>query len=122
MKKLTYTLLLLLMFGCTKDMEFMGPVSLVPENLKIEESVGLKLESIFTSDSVSINVKLPEDGTYRLKIRNIDNTLISQERLTAKEGDNLLSIYTKNLGKSSFTVELTTDNHTVLGRAVFVNQ
>ena len=122
MKKLTYALLLLLMVGCTKDIEFIGPMSLVPENLKIEEPVGLKLESIFTSDSVSINVKLPEDGTYRLKIRNIDNTLISQERLTAKEGDNLLSIYTKNLGKSSFTVELTTDNHTVLGRAVFVNQ
>ena len=122
MKNLKYALLLLLVFGCTKDMDFVGPMSLVPENLKIEEPVGLKLESIFTTNQVSINVKLPEDGTYRLKIRNIDNTLISQERLSAREGDNLLSIYTKNLDKSSYTVELTTDNHSVLGRAVFVNQ
>lgn len=122
MKKLTYALLLLLMVGCTKDIEFIGPMSLVPENLKIEEPVGLKLESIFVDTAVSINVKLPQDGTYRLKIRNIDNTLISQERLSAKEGDNLLSIYTKNLNKSSYTVELTTDDHNVLGRTVFVNQ
>lgn len=123
MKKLYYVFLMLLVLGCTKDeYEFIGAASLVPETLQIDEPIGLKLESIFTSDKVSINVKLPEDGMYRLKIRDISNKLISQEKLSAKGGDNLLSIYTRNLGKSSFTVELTTENHLVLGRTVFVNQ
>ena len=123
MKKLLSVLLLFIVFGCVKDeLVDIYPHSLVPENLKIEEPIGLKLESIFVNDKVSINVKLPQDGTYRLKIRNISNELVSQERLTAKEGNNILSIYTKSLSKSSYTVELTNDDHTVLGRTVFVNQ
>lgn len=123
MKKLLSVLLLFLVLGCIKDeLVDIYPHSLVPENLKIEEPIGLKLESIFVNDKVSINVKLPQDGTYRIKIRNISNELVSQERLTAKEGDNILSIYTRSLSKSSYTVELTNDDHKVLGRTVFVNQ
>ena len=123
MKKLLSVLLMLLVLGCVKDeLEFVNPEAFIPSNLKIEEPIGLKLESIFVSNKVSINVKLPKDGTYRLKIRNISNELVSQERLTAKEGDNILSIYTRSLNKSSYTVELTNDNHSVLGRTVFVNQ
>ena len=123
MKKLLSVLLMFLVLGCVKDeLQDIYPHSLIPENLKIEEPIGLKLESIFVSNKVSINVKLPQDGTYRLKIRNISNELVSQERLTAKEGNNILSIYTRSLSKSSYTVELTNDDHTVLGRTVFVNQ
>jgi hypothetical protein len=48
--------------------------------------------------------------------------LISQEKLTAQEGDNILSVYTSSLDKSSFTLELTDVNHNVIGRTVFVNQ
>lgn len=123
MKKLLGVFLLFIVFGCVKDdLVDIYPHSLIPENLKIEEPIGLKLESIFVSDKVSINVKLPQDGTYRLKIRNISNELISQERLTAQKGDNILSIYTKSLSKSSYTVELSKDDHTVLGRTVFINK
>jgi len=123
MKKLLTLLVLLTLTSCMKD-DIMEPVfvSEVPETLLIDELVGIKLESTIVSSEVRMNVKLPNDGTYRVKIRDIDNSLISQEKLTAQEGDNILSVYTSSLDKSSFTLELTDVNHNVIGRTVFVNQ
>jgi hypothetical protein len=97
-------------------------VSEVPDTLLMDELVGIKLENTIVSNEVRMNVKLPNDGTYRVKIRDIKNSLISQEKLTAQEGDNILSVYTSSLDKSSFTLELTDVNHNVIGRTVFVNQ
>ena len=123
MKKLLTLLVLLTLTSCMKD-DIMEPVFVneVPEALIIDELVGIKLESVIVSSEVRMNVKLPNDGTYRVKIRDIDNSLISQEKLTAQEGDNILSVYTSSLDKSSFTLELTDVNHNVIGRTVFVNQ
>ena len=123
MKKLLTLLVLLTLTSCMKD-DIMEPVfvSEVPETLLIDELVGIKLESTIVSSEVRMNVKLPNDGTYRVKIRDIDNSLISQEKLTAQDGDNILSVYTSSLDKSSFTLELTDVNHNVIGRTVFVNQ
>lgn len=114
----------ILALGCTYDpVEEVELVdSLVPRELTIVEPVGLKLENIFVTDKVSINAKLPQDGTYRLKIKDIGGKLISQEKLEAKKGDNLLSIYTSSLPKTSYTVELHTDNGTLLGSSIFVIQ
>ena len=123
MKKLLTLLVLLTLTSCMKD-DIMEPVfvSEVPDTLLMDELVGIKLENTIVSSEVRMNVKLPNDGTYRVKIRDIDNSLISQEKLTAKEGDNILSVYTSSLDKSSFTLELTDVNHNVIGRTVFVNQ
>jgi len=123
MKKLLTLLLLLTLTSCMKD-DIMEPVfvSEVPDTLLMDELVGIKLENTIVSSEVRMNVKLPNDGTYRVKIRDIDNSLISQEKLTAQEGDNILSVYTSSLDKSSFTLELTDVNHNVIGRTVFVNQ
>jgi hypothetical protein len=123
MKKLLTLLVLLTLTSCMKD-DIMEPVfvSEVPETLLMDELAGIKLESVIVSSQVRMNVKLPNDGTYRVKIRDINNTLISQEKLTAQEGDNILSVYTSSLDKSSFTLELTDVNHNVIGRTVFVNQ
>jgi hypothetical protein len=123
MKKLLTLLVLLTLTSCMKD-DIMEPVFVneVPEALLIDELVGIKLESTIVSSEVRMNVKLPNDGTYRVKIRDLDNSLISQEKLTAQEGDNILSVYTSSLDKSSFTLELTDVNHNVIGRTVFVNQ
>ena len=123
MKKLLTLLVLLTLTSCMKD-DIMEPVfvSEVPETLLIDELVGIKLESTIVSSEVRMNVKLPNDGTYRVKIRDLDNSLISQEKLTAQEGDNILSVYTSSLDKSSFTLELTDVNHNVIGGTVFVNK
>ena len=73
----------------------------VPESLVIKDLIGIKLENTIVSDRVSMNVKLPLDGKYRIKIRHgLNNELISQERLEVKEGDNILKVYVASLEKS----------------------
>lgn len=122
MKKVIIGLMFLgMLVACTQD-EYMidEPIGIIPEALQIVEPVGLKLENTFVSDKVSVNVKLPSNGTYRLKIKDIIGNLVSQEKLSAKEGDNILSIYTTSLEKSSYTVELQTEDGILLGSSVFV--
>jgi len=123
MKKLLTLFTLLLLTSCAKD-DILEPIFVneVPESLEIYDVQGIKLESTIVSSEVRMNIKLPSDGKYRVKIRDIGNKLISQEELTAKEGDNILAVYTSSLDKSSFTLELVNDTNKVIGRAVFVNQ
>ncbi len=124
MKKL---LLLLLTFtiliGCAKDDEFLEPITNeeVPQSLQIKELIGIKLENTIVTDRVAMNVKLPLDGKYRIKIRHgINNELISQEMIEAEEGDNLLRVYVASLDKSGYMIQLTDEFHNILGKQSFV--
>ena len=49
----------------------------------------------------------------------MSDELISQEKVTGKEGDNILKVYVSALDKSSYKLELTTENHVVMGRTAF---
>lgn len=124
MKKVLYTVgIILMLVGCSHDtFELVDPIQMVPESMEMIEVRGIKLETVFVSDKVSVNVKLDKGAQVRLKIRDISGKLVSQEKLTAKEGNNLLSIYTNSLEKSSYTVQLTTDEGKVLGSDIFVIQ
>ena len=124
MKKVLYTVgIILMLVGCSQDtFELVDPIQMVPESMEMIEVRGIKLETVFVSDKVSVNVKLDKGAQVRLKIRDISGKLVSQEKLTAKEGNNLLSIYTNSLEKSSYTIELTTDEGNVLGSDIFVIQ
>ena len=124
MKKVLYTIgIILMLVGCSHDtFELVDPIQMVPESMEMIEVRGIKLETVFVSDKVSVNVKLDKGAQVRLKIRDISGKLVSQEKLTAKEGNNLLSIYTNSLEKSSYTVQLTTDEGKVLGSDIFVIQ
>lgn len=125
MKKLILLLSLgLLLTGCMKDdvIEVINPTVEVPEALKIQEAKGLKLESTITSSEVRMNVKLDLPGVYRVKIRDIEKNLVSQEKLTANEGDNLLKVYVSALEEDSYTIELTQDDHTLIGITSLVVQ
>lgn len=122
-------LILLLSFGllltsCMKDdvIDIIDPVVEIPENLKIQTTKGLKLESTITSSEVRMNVKLDLPGVYRVKIRDIERNLVSQEKLTANEGDNLLKVYVSALEEDSYTIELTQDDHTLIGITSLVVQ
>ena len=123
MKKLLTLLAILLITSCAKD-DILEPIFVneVPESLEIYDVQGIKLENTIVSSEVRMNIKLPSDGKYRVKIRDIASKLVSQEELTAKEGDNILAVYTSSLDKSSYTLELVDSSNRVLGRAVFVNQ
>ena len=122
MKKLLSILLLFLVLGCAQDDDFLvvDENQEVPEALFIEDLVGVKLASAIVSERVAMNVKLPSDGVYRVKIRHsMTNELISQERLNGKEGDNILKVYVNTLEKSSYKLELSKEDHTVIGVTVF---
>ena len=122
MKKLfTITILLLTLTGCMKD-EIISPIDLVevPESLQINALQWLKLESTIVSSEARINVKLPYTGEYRIKIRDISSELVSQEKIDGNEGDNLLKVYVSSLDKNGYLIELTDNNHEVIGRTSFV--
>lgn len=122
MKKLISILALFLVLGCTQDEEFIviDENQEVPEALFIEGLVGIKLSSSIVSDRVAMNIKLPSDGAYRVKIRHsMTNELISQEKLIGKEGDNILKVYVNTLENSSYKLELTKENHIVVGVTLF---
>ena len=116
MKKL---LILFLFISCSDTIYIERPIQEVPETLFMPQAVGLKLESYIVEDKVRINTKLPRDGKYRIKILDFSNTIISQEIITGKEGDNILNIYVKSLPVSSYTVELYTKNNIFVGRQNF---
>ena len=121
MKKVLILLSLVLFFGCTKDV--FEPIDLeqsVPKELQIYDFAGLKVQSTIVFDEVKINAKLPTSGTYRIKIRDIGKNLVSQEKITANEGDNILSVYVSSLENDSYILELTDDNHKVLGMTTIV--
>ena len=123
MKKLIILAMIIGFMGCSHD-EFitLEPETITPESLVINKAVGIKLENIFVIDKVSMNVKLEDVSEVRIKLRSIDGTLISQEKINVKQGDNILSVYTSSLNKSSYTIELTDIDHNVLGKTIFVKQ
>ena len=90
MKKL---FILFLFISCTTEVYNERPIQEVPESLFMPQAVGLKLESYIVQDKVRINTKLPSDGDYRIKILDFTNTIINQEIIKGKEGDNILNIY-----------------------------
>ena len=101
-----------------KDDDILSPIDNVvevPESLVIGDLQGIKVESTIVTDEVKMNIKLPYTGTYRVKIRDISKQLISQEKLEANEGDNILKVYVSSLQNDGYTLELTDDNHDIIG-------
>ena len=118
MKKVLIILSLVLLMGCMKDYDILSPIDNVvevPESLTIDDLQGIKVESTIVTDEVKMNIKLPYTGTYRVKIRDISKQLISQEKLEASEGDNILKVYVSSLQNDGYTLELTDDNHDIIG-------
>lgn len=121
MKKLLSILLLLVVFGCMKDpIDDYEIITEVPESLQIVEPIGLKLQNAFVTNKVSINAKFDKMGSYRIKIVDISGRVVSSEKISADEGDNLLNIYTTALDKSSYQVQILDEFNNILGMESFV--
>ena len=121
MKKLLSILLLLVLVGCMKDeLEDFTMIDEIPESLTIVEPIGLKLQSTFVTNKVSINAKFDKMGSYRIKIIDISGRVVSSEKISADEGDNLLNIYTTALDKSSYQVQILDEFNNILGMESFV--
>lgn len=121
MKKILGLLtLLLLVVSCAEEIDYEPvPTDIVPENLTIEQDSGIRLESYIVNQEVNINIKLPLDSKYRVKILDIESKIISQEKIDGRQGDNLLKIYVNSLPKSSFTIQVEDLQKNVIGVDLF---
>ena len=116
MKKLIWASLITIVFSaCTKHDDFLPIPQKISENLKIENSVGIKLESAFVTSEVSMNVKLETAGQVTIKIFDIANRVVSKETMSVKAGDNVLKVYTSALPSSGYRIGLFDSNGTQLG-------
>ena len=123
MKKLLLFTLSLLVLSCAKDLDYdVVEYTLVPEKLVIAEDAGLRLASNIVHGNVDINVKLPSAGTYRIRVLDLTNRIVSQDKIQAPKGDNILKVYVSTLPDQSYTVELLTLEGAYLGRDVFAIQ
>ncbi len=106
MKKLLVVVLLAVgLSGCYKD-DLIEPVFEVKKELQIQNAVGLKLESVFVTTEVAMNVKLETAQPVTIKIFDISNRVVSKETVVVKAGDNLLKVYTSALPSSAYRIGL----------------
>ena len=110
-QKIYYTVLFTLFLACTPDYTFeIEPYTFVPEALVINEEVGIKLDSNFATTEIRMNVKLNSSGNYYIKVLDITGKVVAKELVNGKIGDNIFTVYTSTLPKSSYRLELFREN------------
>ena len=96
----------ILFMGCTKT-DFITPQPPVVESeLKINSTVGIKLQSPFITSEVAMNVKSEVAQTVTIKIFDISNRVVSKETMSVKAGDNIVKVYTSALPSSAYRIGL----------------
>jgi hypothetical protein len=115
MKKILSLLFMsLLLTGCYKDDILPTPQS-ISEDLKMTSSVGIKLQTVFVTSEVAMNVKTETAGSVTVKIFDISNRVVSKETMNVIAGDNLLKVYTNALPSSAYRIGLFDSNNKQLG-------
>ena len=94
-----------LLAGCTKE-EIVPTPQAVSEDLKIANSVGIKLQTPFVTSEVAMNVKTETAGSVTIKIFDIANRVVSKETMNVVAGDNVLKVYTSALPSSAYRIGL----------------
>ena len=115
MKKIVFVILAIVVFsGCSKEDILPTPQS-VSEELKIANSVGIKLATPFVTNEVSMNVKTETAGSVTIKIFDIANRVVSKETMNVVAGDNVLKVYTSALPSSAYRIGLFDSKNNQLG-------
>lgn len=83
--------------------------------LKITNSVGIKLQTPFVTNEVAMNVKTERAGRVTIKIFDIANRVVSKETMNVVAGDNVLKVYTNALPSSGYRIGLYDDKGNQLG-------
>jgi hypothetical protein len=106
MKSLKYLSIapILLLMGCFQE-DLYQPTT-TPNNLEIKEQVGIKLESVFATNEVAMNVKTENSGIYIVRIHHLSGRVVSKEEVKVQAGDNILKLYTGALPKEPYTIAL----------------
>jgi hypothetical protein len=95
----------ILFMGCTKT-EIVVPQPTAGSELKINSTVGIKLQSPFVVNEVAMNVKSETAQTVTIKIFDISNRVVSKETMSVKAGDNIVKVYTAALPSSAYRIGL----------------
>ncbi len=103
-----------MLVGCTKQEIVPIPQS-VAEELKIQSSVGIKLQTHFVTSEVAMNVKTETAGSVTIRIFDIGNRVVSKETMNVVAGDNVLKVYTSALPSSAYRIGLYDANGKQLG-------
>jgi hypothetical protein len=107
MKRILIVVLLIFgLGGCIDDTIIEQPITEVNEELKIQNSVGIKLETAFVTTEVAMNVKVDIAQPVTIKIFDISNRVVSKETMNVKVGDNILKVYTTALPSSAYRIGL----------------
>jgi hypothetical protein len=115
MKKIIIAFILITTFSCTKDEIFDDQKVLIKPELVIANPVGIKLETTFVTNEVSMNVKTQFNGNVIVKIFDITNKVVSKEEMVVKSGDNIFKVYTATLPPSAYRIGLFDKNDNKLG-------
>jgi hypothetical protein len=106
MKKLSLLVFgLMILVGCRKTDIYPTPQEVDP-SLKINSLSGLKLQTVFVTNEVSMNVKTETSQTVTIKIFDIANRVVSKSTSNVKSGDNILKVYTSALPSSAYRIGL----------------
>lgn len=104
------------LISCTKDDILPEPpISEIKAELKIDALSGIKLETPFVTNEVSMNVKTSSAGKVIIRILDLTNKVISKEEVSVKEGDNILKVYTSALPSSAYRIALYDSNGVMIG-------
>jgi hypothetical protein len=105
-------------FACSEIEEPIGaPTSSVPAELSLN-TVGIRLESNFVTNEAKMNVRLDAADKVTIKIVDISGKTVSSETVEGKAGDNILSVYTKALPRSSYELQLYNSKNKQIGKTL----
>lgn len=115
MKKILFIVLIsTILTGCYKD-DILPEPQYISEDLKMTNSVGIKLQTVFVTSEVAMNVKTETSGSVTVRIFDISNKVVSKETMNVVAGDNLLKVYTNALPSSAYRIGLFDSNGKQLG-------
>ena len=108
-------LVTLLALSCRK-IDLPAPVAQeLPSELKISNSVGIKLQTVFVTSEVAMNVKSDVAQSVTIRIFDIANKVVSKSTSDVKVGDNVLKVYTNALPSSAYRIGIYDSNGKQLG-------
>jgi len=99
-----------LLVACTKNVTQPSPQMALSNDLKITNSIGIAIATVFVTSEVSMNVKSDASQTVTIKITDIGNNVVSKETVNVVSGDNILKIYTSALPTAAYRIGVYDNN------------
>jgi PBP1b-binding outer membrane lipoprotein LpoB len=91
--------------GCRKS-DTIASLPQTPSDLAIASTIGVKLQTVFVTNEVSMNVKSNVPQTVTIKILNIANYVVSKSTADVQSGDNILKLYTAAFPSSAYRIAI----------------